>query len=218
MIVLNKMGGNHMNRAILASILLAALSIVGGPAAAQQTSDAHMKELAQTDPPIGYTQFCAIFPDDCGPFEAGPARIHLTKEAWKQLVDVNDYVNALVEPATDMELYGVEEWWTYPLENRGDCEDYVLLKRKLLLEKGWPASALLITVARDKHGDGHAVLTVTTSAGDLILDNQDAEVRQWSETPYAYLMRQSKRDPETWVSLRDNRLRPNIPVAGHDNR
>jgi predicted transglutaminase-like cysteine proteinase len=206
-----------MHKIILAAVLLVTLPFTS-EAAAQDAASTRMSEYQQTNPPIGYQQFCAIFPADCGPFGAGPTRIQLTMETWKQLVDVNDYVNALVEPATDMELYGVEEWWTYPVDNRGDCEDYVLLKRKLLMEKGWPASTLLITVARDERGDGHAVLTVTTSAGDLILDNQDPEIRLWSETPYAYLMRQSKRDPEIWVSLRDDRLRRDIPVAGHDSR
>jgi predicted transglutaminase-like cysteine proteinase len=39
-----------------------------------------------------------------------------------------------------------------------DCEDYVLLKRRMLMQAGWPREALLVTVVRDKKGDGHAVL------------------------------------------------------------
>jgi len=52
----------------------------------------------------------------------------------------------------------------------------------MLLEAGWPRQALLITVVRDKRGDGHAVLTVTTDRGDFILDNQKQLFRlDWSD-------------------------------------
>ena len=63
---------------------------------------------------------------------------------------------------TDIEHWGVVERWNYPDDGYGDCEDYVLLKRRMLMQAGWPREALLITVVRDKKGDGHAVLTVKT--------------------------------------------------------
>ena len=53
----------------------------------------------------------------------------------------------------------------------GDCEDYVLLKRKMLMQAGWPRQALLITVVRDEQGDGHAVLTVKTDKGDIACEH-----------------------------------------------
>ncbi len=53
----------------------------------------------------------------------------------------------------------------------GDCEDIALLKRRDLIEKGWPVGALLMTVVRQANGEGHAVLTVLTDRGDLVLDN-----------------------------------------------
>ena len=46
-----------------------------------------------------------------------------------------------------MEVYGREEWWTYPTR-AGDCEDVALLKRLDLIEKGWPVGALLMTVVK----------------------------------------------------------------------
>ena len=75
-----------------------------------------------------------------------------------------------------MEHWGVVERWNYPDDGYGDCEDYVLLKRKLLMQAGWPREALLITVVRDKKGDGHAVLTVKTDRGEYILDNQTGDL------------------------------------------
>ena len=65
---------------------------------------------------------------------------------------------------TDLEHWGVVERWNYPDDGYGDCEDYVLLKRRMLMQAGWPREALLITVVRDKKGDGHAVLTVKTDS------------------------------------------------------
>ncbi len=210
-----------MNKVLATLVVLAGLV---GPEAAlasatpgQHGGDTRMSEFGEARAPIGYQQFCEDFPADCAGLEAGPARAHLTPERWRELIDVNDDVNTAIEPATDMEVYGVQEHWTYPVD-RGDCEDYVLLKRRMLLDRGWPASALLITVVRDEMGDGHAILTVATSAGDLILDNQHAEIRFWHDTPYDFVKRQSKMAPDTWVSLREAPARHEVPVAGMEPR
>ena len=60
-------------------------------------------------------------------------------------------------------------------------------------------------MVRDKHGDGHAVLTVKTDKGELILDNQNEDILLWSETGYRFVKRQSQTDPNVWVSLGDPR-------------
>ena len=86
----------------------------------------------------------------------------------------------------------------------GDCEEYVLLKRKMLCDAGWPREALLVTVVRDKQGDGHAVLTVKTDKGEFILDNQNENVLAWTKTGYRFMKRQSQSDPDIWVALDDN--------------
>jgi predicted transglutaminase-like cysteine proteinase len=115
-------------------------------------------------------------------------------------------VNNTIAPATDLEIYGVNEYWTLP-RTKGDCEDYALLKRHNLIKKGWPVSSLLMTVVRDEKGEGHAVLTARTMQGDFILDNKIEEVRLWSQTPYEYVMRQSYINPRVWVAL-DTRQSP----------
>jgi len=61
---------------------------------------------------------------------------------------------------------------------------------------------------RDRHGDGHAVLTVKTDKGELILDNQNDEIRLWSDTGYRFVKRQSQADPNVWISLGDPRAAP----------
>jgi len=94
----------------------------------------------------------------------------------------------------------VVERWSYPDDGYGDCEDYVLLKRRMLIQSGWPQGGLLVTVVRDTD-EGHAVLTVTTDNGDYILDNKRDEILLWSETGYRFIKRQSQYNPNVWVSL-----------------
>ena len=81
----------------------------------------------------------------------------------------------------------------------------MLLKRKMLMEQGFSATNLLITVVLQPNGEGHAVLTVRTDRGDFILDNMRNKVMLWSETEYTFLKRQSTSDPAAWVKLQDGR-------------
>ncbi|HXF87204.1 MAG TPA: transglutaminase-like cysteine peptidase [Xanthobacteraceae bacterium] len=156
-------------------------------------------------PPIGWAEFCAQHPGECRVRAGVPRDIVLTPRVWKELVRVNKWVNETIKPITDLEHWGVVERWSYPDDGYGDCEDYVLLKRRMLIEAGWPREALLITVVRDKKGEGHAVLTVRTDRGEFILDNQHPEVLPWTETGYRFVKRQSQSDPNIWVSLGDSR-------------
>jgi len=160
---------------------------------------------ATTRAPIGWTDFCNENPHDCDgkPLEARDAL--LTQKSWKELVRINKYVNDHVRPMTDIDHWGVVERWSYPDDGYGDCEDYVLLKRRMLLQAGFPRQALLITVVRDTKGEGHAVLTVKTDRGEFILDNQEERIMAWTETNYRFVKRQSQIDPNVWVALGDPR-------------
>jgi predicted transglutaminase-like cysteine proteinase len=101
---------------------------------------------------------------------------------------------------TDRQHWGVEDRWDYPEDGVGDCEDFQLLKRKLLAEAGLPRRAMRMTVVIDAEGDGHAVLTVRTDAGDLILDNKRDAVLAWNETGYEFIKREGS-DTKAWVAL-----------------
>jgi predicted transglutaminase-like cysteine proteinase len=155
--------------------------------------------------PIGWIEFCSNNPKDCNGGSTSPRDVVLNGKSWKDLVRINKFVNDSIKPMTDMDHWGVVEKWSLPDDGYGDCEDYVLLKRKLLAQAGWPKEALLITVVREKSGDGHAVLTVKTDKGEFILDNQNPEIQLWSETSYRFVKRQSQTDPNAWVSLGDPR-------------
>jgi len=166
-----------------------------------------------TRPPIGWVDFCVRYVGKCATTPSTPRDIVLSARAFKDLARVNKWVNDAVKPMTDMDHWGVIEQWDYPDDGYGDCEDYVLLKRRLLIEAGWPREALLITVVRDKKVEGHAVLTVKTDRGEFILDNQTDDILLWFETGYRFVKRQSQRDPNVWVALGDPRPAPATAAA-----
>src|SRR5579885_289998 len=163
---------------------------------------------APTKAPIGWVEFCAEYKGECNTRPSTPRDVVLTAKAWADMVKVNAWVNDNIKPVTDLEHWGVVERWNYPDDGYGDCEDYVLLKRRMLMQAGWPREALLITVVRDKRGDGHAVLTVKSDKGEYILDNQIDQILLWSETGYRFVKRQSQADPNVWVSLGEPRTAP----------
>ncbi len=164
-------------------------------------------------PPIGWIGFCEDYPRECTVRPTVPRDVVLSTRAWHELTRVNLWVNGHIKPMTDLENYGVVEKWTYPDDGYGDCEDYALLKRRMLMQEGWPRSALLITVVRDQRGDGHAILTVETDKGEFILDNQTDDILLWSDTGYRYIKRQSQSDPNVWVSLGEPRQTPATAAA-----
>lgn len=158
--------------------------------------------------PIGWVEFCVEYKSECATRPTAPRDVVLTAKAWADLVKVNQWANDNIKPITDQEHWGVIERWNYPDDGQGDCEDYVLLKRRMLMQAGWPREALLVTVVRDKKGDGHAVLTVKTNRGEFILDNQETEVLPWNKTGYRFVKRQSQSNPNLWVGLGEPRGAP----------
>ena len=158
--------------------------------------------------PIGWVEFCADNPGECAGGPSQPRDIVMSQTAWRDLLRVNRWVNETVKPMTDMDHWGVIEKWSLPTDGYGDCEDYVLLKRKMLIDAGWPREALLITVVRDKKGDGHAVLTVKTNRGEFILDNQESAILPWNQTGYRFVKRQSQSDPNVWIALSEPHSAP----------
>jgi predicted transglutaminase-like cysteine proteinase len=172
-----------------------------------------MQAFGDTLPPIGYVTFCREHKDECRPGRRFADRVQLSSARFRELAEVNDSVNDAVAPVTDLELYGKVEMWTYPQGGRGDCEDYVLLKRRTLIERGWPESTLLITVVRDENNEGHAVLTVRTDQGDFVLDNKRREVLQWAATSYTFIKRQSERNSLVWISLLPPELAPQPQIS-----
>lgn len=173
----------------------------GLPSQAMQMAPLHNTESGRAKPPLGWLAFCQRYRDDC-PREVFTTETVVFDGAVRDLIrHVNAGVNGAIRPATDRVQWNVEERWDYAETGVGDCEDYVLLKRRWLMSAGLPRSALLVTVVTDLAGDGHAVLTLHTDRGDFILDNMNDDVKLWRETPYGFVKRQSRHVSTDWVSL-----------------
>lgn len=180
---------------ILAQVLWAGLAHAGA---------SNMPTGGRATQPVGHFELCQRLPEECRQTTGKRQPVSMTRQLWDAMVSINNAVNTTVIPRTDIETWGREEYWSYP-DSVGDCEDYVLEKRRALMKLGVPAGDLLITVVRQSNGDGHAVLTVRTSQGDFILDNLEPEILAWDQTEYTFLKRQSNRNSGEWVSINDGR-------------
>lgn len=188
------------------SAFIAISLLTAGGAAQAQTlaslprASAPITTIGEAKPLVGWIQFCGDFPEECAVDVAEPEVIELTPQVWKTVVSVNEQVNSSIEAVTDADHWGVVDDWNFPDDGRGDCEDYQLLKRRLLVEKGLPRRAMRMTVVIDELGEGHAVLTLRTNQGDFILDNKTSAVLPWHKTGYVYIKRESQ-NGIGWASL-----------------
>jgi len=150
---------------------------------------------------MAFTQFCLRYADQCKPqqivFRGGPVR--LTEERWDDLKMVNKSVNASLVPEPNTAGLAGEKWLVNP--SRGDCNDYAVSKRAELLKRGWPARALLLSEVVTAWGEGHLILVVRTSVGDLVLDNLTPQIRPWTRAPYRWVRMQTPKNPNFWASL-----------------
>ncbi|MEN3347657.1 MAG: hypothetical protein V7632_1292 [Bradyrhizobium sp.] len=77
-----------------------------------------------------------------------------------------------------------------------------MTKRHLLLEAGWPASALLLAeVELVATGEHHLVLVVCGSTGDWVLENLRPEVVRLEDTSDYYRLQriESAVNPKLWT-------------------
>jgi predicted transglutaminase-like cysteine proteinase len=160
--------------------------------------------IGELTPPFGWRDFCRKYSEECDEQLTGLSYIELTPDVWQTLRNVNEAVNQEIQPVSDLEHWGVVESWDIPKDGKGDCEDYALLKRKMLIALKLSPSALLMTIAYNRRHEGHAILTVVTDRGDFILDNQTDTIMGWEHTGYQFIERQSARSPNVWVRLSDS--------------
>ena len=136
-----------------------------------------------------YIAFCKRNPTDCD--MTGPDIVEFDTSIMQALVLVNRAVNQEITFTLDRDQYGIEEYWSYPRENRGDCEDIALEKRARLVRKGFPRGALrLAIVLHRKHLISHCILTVETTAGTYVLDSFSDVILFWHDTPYHFEARE----------------------------
>lgn len=158
--------------------------------------------VGDSRPPIGWVQFCAnkAYAAECAVDPTEPEKVELTPKLWRNVTALNTRVNRDIEPITDMDHWGIVERWDMAEDGKGDCEEYVNIKRKRLVESGIPRRALRVVVVIDEENAGHAVLMLRTDRGDFILDNKRNAVLPWHQTGYVYVKRESQ-DRIGWVAL-----------------
>lgn len=208
--------GSYMGMAFRAFFLAGGLSGCAGGYQKPPVTAGVKSIKASTIPPIrfgkpaspfyGHVGFCNRHPEDCDQRATVPEFIN-----YDQRIDllkaITFMINKQYAPAEDQEIYGRPEFWAYP-KDRADCEDYVVLKRrKLIDEYGLPPSALLIAGVLDHEGRGHAVLVARTNKGAFVLDNLNDEVKPWHETGYKFIKATHPLYARAWLEI--------LPVEQH---
>jgi predicted transglutaminase-like cysteine proteinase len=119
------------------------------------------------------------------------------------LQTINRRINRTIRRASDTDAFGREDVWVLPTGPRptGDCEDYVLAKRRALIEAGITPAALSIAIVRTRRGETHAVLLVATAEGEQVLDNLSPWVLRWDQAPYEWIQRQAPGRALSWVTV-----------------
>ena len=88
---------------------------------------------------------CLKTPHECK--GGGKAKITVTADVMATLKRVNGHVNRTIRPRHDV---GADVWSASA--SAGDCEDYVLAKRRALIKAGIPASSLRIAYTKTRRG------------------------------------------------------------------
>ena len=184
---------------ILLAICAAGTQLRAQPMPAPATGAA-VGDVTRT--PYGWADLCGRQPRECQVDVLEPADLHLTTKTWAVLEGVNARVNDEIEPISNLDHWGTMlDHWDYPVDGKGDCKIYALWKRKLLIDRGFPRQALLMTIVRDLEGNGHTILTAKTDQGEFVLDNMTGDIRPWQATGYKFVKRQSQNDPNVWVAV-----------------
>lgn len=109
--------------------------------------------------------------------------IKLTDEKWKLIKEINSYWNDKITYMSDIEHYGKEEHWAFPVDDLGDCEDIAIAKRCDLLKNNIESRFATCWTETDGY---HAVLIVHTDKGDFVLDNRYDDVMKFEDLPYRW--------------------------------
>ena len=188
----------------MAILIAAALAM---PATAISAEQLPARQLI--DAPPGFDATCKRYQWFCANQAAG-ARAIGQAEMLELAHKINRQVNNSVSPLSDPENYGVADYWSLPTNGNGDCEDYVLLKFKLLLDAGVDSRDMSIAVVLDRKGNNHAVLVLRHSSGDLVLDSLTRSVRPWNQTGYTYLAMQGGENKTQWEVVMNQPLDSNV--------
>ena len=119
--------------------------------------------------------------------------------SYKIASRINSDVNARVTYKTDLEQFGVPEFWCEARNGFDDCDGYALLKRELLLNAGFARKDLHLACCWDETNTYHCILLCNTSKGWFVLDNRYT----WPMTPKSLPYRWDKalREDGKWYAI-----------------
>lgn len=189
--------------ALSVALATTAVSSVGAGPVAGMTRSLRMAPPASfiqtsrnTLAPFAFIRFCRDNQTECKSGD-GPGLVEVGQAHRRELAQVNASVNRAIKPTYDADD---DDRWAVDVTS-GDCEDYALTKRRQLISLGWPSRSLRIAVAKTPQGEGHAVLVVKTSQGDLVLDNRTNSVRPFDQTDLRWEKIQSPDNPRLWLEI-----------------
>lgn len=121
----------------------------------------------------------------------------------RQLDEINRFLNRWTY-RTDMENFGVEDYWESPLEfleRSGDCEDYAIIKYVSLKALGVPVDKMRIVVVMDVlRNVAHAVLAVYVDNDILIMDSLFDAVLSHTKVTF-YVPQYSINEKTRWAHI-----------------
>jgi predicted transglutaminase-like cysteine proteinase len=162
--------------------------------------------------PFQHVRFCLRYPSDCKSDPAENERVDLNAETSELLKRVNHNVNTSILPTAKSYGPNLGDGWTIG-PDMGDCNDYAVTKRHEFLENGLPSKALRLSVVKTASGVGHLVLVVSTTRGDMVLDNLTEVIRPWQNTDYHWLKIQSASDAKFWYEVKPLAVGPSVSQA-----
>lgn len=158
-------------------------------------------EPQEVVPPLSFMLFCTQYPDDCQEQrDRRITRLRARGQRWRELNLINSTVNSGIAPESQSVSRNDYDWQIFP--SAGNCGDYAVTKRHLLLRSGWPSSSLLLgEVAIRTTGEHHLVLLVREGRALFVLDNLSGIIIQLSEAldNYVFLRTESDLNPQLWT-------------------
>jgi predicted transglutaminase-like cysteine proteinase len=127
--------------------------------------------------PAGWQAMCRATPVYCNRLARDGAAPALTRTETGLLREVNRAVNRAIRVTAAPP--GLDAWRVAPAE--GDCVDFALTKKHVLLARGWSPQHLRFASVLTETGEPHAVLLVDTAEGPLVLDNRRDRVLPWAQ-------------------------------------
>lgn len=180
------------------SLATGLLFCIAVPAAAPGNS-APQSAPERALPPIGHTAFCERYPGDCEASAGKPTRPRDAAERLGEVKAVHAKVNGAIAARPDTDPAD-RSWLIWP--KSGDCDDYAVTKRHVLLERGWPSADLLLAeVVLPESGEHHLLLIVRDDTDDWVLDNRKRDIARLSEIrrDYKFERIQASDDPKFWI-------------------